>query len=97
MANTAAPLGSTSGAFAEDTEADARFLARKRYLAWRRRLLPPRLVMKLRQPRGQAPVAAPVRRYTRELAGECGMMCGSYSATRWDRAVGRAALKEICR
>jgi len=28
------------GAFAEDTEADARFLARKRYLAWRRRLLP---------------------------------------------------------
>jgi NitT/TauT family transport system permease protein len=31
-----APLG----AFAEDTEADARFLARKRYLAWRRRLLP---------------------------------------------------------
>jgi NitT/TauT family transport system permease protein len=28
------------GAFAEDTEADARFLARKRTLAWRRRLLP---------------------------------------------------------
>lgn len=28
------------GAFAEDTQADARFLARKRYLAWRRRLLP---------------------------------------------------------
>ena len=38
MANPAetAPMG----AFAEDTEADARFLARKRYLAWRRRLLP---------------------------------------------------------
>lgn len=38
MANPAqaAPLG----AFAEDSEADARFLARKRYLAWRRRLLP---------------------------------------------------------
>jgi NitT/TauT family transport system permease protein len=35
-----APLGAASGAFAEDTEADARFLARKRYLAWRRRLLP---------------------------------------------------------
>lgn len=28
------------GAFAEDAAADARFLARKRYLAWRRRLLP---------------------------------------------------------
>ena len=28
------------GAFAEDSAADARFLARKRYLAWRRRLLP---------------------------------------------------------
>jgi NitT/TauT family transport system permease protein len=45
MANTAAPLGSAplrsaTGAFAEDTEADARFVARKRYLAWRRRLLP---------------------------------------------------------
>jgi NitT/TauT family transport system permease protein len=36
MANPAAPLG----AFAEDAEADARFLAHKRYLAWRRRLLP---------------------------------------------------------
>ncbi len=36
----AAPLGSAPGAFAEDAEADARFLARKRYLAWRRRLLP---------------------------------------------------------
>jgi NitT/TauT family transport system permease protein len=32
--------GTMGGAFAEDTEADARFLARKRYLAWRRRLLP---------------------------------------------------------
>ena len=28
------------GAFAEDAEAQARFLAHKRYLAWRRRLLP---------------------------------------------------------
>ncbi len=28
------------GAFVEDVEAQARFLARKRYLAWRRRLLP---------------------------------------------------------
>jgi NitT/TauT family transport system permease protein len=28
------------GGFAEDAEADARFLAHKRYLAWRRRLLP---------------------------------------------------------
>ncbi len=32
--------GQVRGAFAEDSEADARFLARKRYLAWRRRLLP---------------------------------------------------------
>ena len=42
MANPAetAPLGAGSGAFAEDAEADARFLARKRTLAWRRRLLP---------------------------------------------------------
>jgi len=30
----------TVGGFAEDAEADARFLAHKRYLAWRRRLLP---------------------------------------------------------
>jgi len=36
MASPAAPMG----AFAEDAEADARFLAHKRYLAWRRRLLP---------------------------------------------------------
>jgi NitT/TauT family transport system permease protein len=38
MANPAesAPLGG----FAEDAEADARFLAHRRYLAWRRRLLP---------------------------------------------------------
>jgi len=38
MANSAesAPLGG----FAEDAEADARFLAHRRYLAWRRRLLP---------------------------------------------------------
>jgi NitT/TauT family transport system permease protein len=38
MANSAETA--SMGAFAEDTEADARFLARKRYLAWRRRLLP---------------------------------------------------------
>jgi NitT/TauT family transport system permease protein len=38
MANPSETL--PMGAFAEDTEADARFLARKRYLAWRRRLLP---------------------------------------------------------
>jgi NitT/TauT family transport system permease protein len=39
MANQAAsaPMG---GAFVEDAEAQARFLARKRYLAWRSRLLP---------------------------------------------------------
>jgi len=30
----------TLGGFVEDTEADARFLAHRRYLAWRRRLLP---------------------------------------------------------
>jgi NitT/TauT family transport system permease protein len=38
MANQAEPLA--MGAFAEDAAADARFLAHKRYLAWRRRLLP---------------------------------------------------------
>ena len=38
MANQAEPLA--MGGFAEDAEADARFLAHKRYLAWRRRLLP---------------------------------------------------------
>jgi NitT/TauT family transport system permease protein len=38
MANQAEPMA--IGGFAEDAEADARFLARKRYLAWRRRLLP---------------------------------------------------------
>jgi NitT/TauT family transport system permease protein len=38
MANPAEPMA--MGGFAEDTEADARFLAHKRYLAWRRRLLP---------------------------------------------------------
>jgi NitT/TauT family transport system permease protein len=32
--------GQVRGAFAEDAAADARFLARKRWLAWRRRLLP---------------------------------------------------------
>ncbi len=39
MTNQAAsaPMG---GAFVEDAEAQARFAARKRYLAWRRRLLP---------------------------------------------------------
>ncbi|CAN5176666.1 ABC transporter permease [soil metagenome] len=38
MANQAEPLA--MGGFAEDAEADARFLAHKRWLAWRRRLLP---------------------------------------------------------
>ena len=38
MANQAEPMA--IGGFAEDAEADARFLAHKRYLAWRRRLLP---------------------------------------------------------
>ena len=38
MANQAEPMA--MGGFAEDAEADARFLAHKRYLAWRRRLLP---------------------------------------------------------
>ena len=38
MANQAEPLA--MGGFAEDAEADARFLAHRRYLAWRRRLLP---------------------------------------------------------
>jgi NitT/TauT family transport system permease protein len=38
MANPAEPMA--MGGFAEDAEADARFLAHKRYLAWRRRLLP---------------------------------------------------------
>jgi len=38
MANHAEPA--PLGGFAEDAEADARFLAHKRYLAWRRRLLP---------------------------------------------------------
>jgi NitT/TauT family transport system permease protein len=41
MANQAEPMTtSMAGGFVEDTEAQARFLARKRYLAWRRRLLP---------------------------------------------------------
>ncbi|SJZ68859.1 NitT/TauT family transport system permease protein [Enhydrobacter aerosaccus] len=39
MVNQAEPLA-MAGAFVEDAEAQARFLARKRYLAWRRRLLP---------------------------------------------------------
>jgi NitT/TauT family transport system permease protein len=38
MANQAEPIA--LGGFAEDAEADARFLAHKRWLAWRRRLLP---------------------------------------------------------
>jgi NitT/TauT family transport system permease protein len=38
MANPAEPAA--MGAFAEDAAADARFLAHKRWLAWRRRLLP---------------------------------------------------------
>ena len=38
MANQAEPMA--MGGFAEDAEADARFLAHKRWLAWRRRLLP---------------------------------------------------------
>ncbi len=38
MANHAEPVA--LGGFAEDAEADARFLAHRRYLAWRRRLLP---------------------------------------------------------
>ena len=38
MTNHAEPA--PLGGFAEDAEADARFLAHKRYLAWRRRLLP---------------------------------------------------------
>ena len=43
MANQAEPMA--MGGFAEDAEADARFLAHKRYLAWRRRLLPLGAVM----------------------------------------------------
>ena len=39
MANQAEPVTMAS-AFAEDAEAQARFRAHKRYLAWRRRLLP---------------------------------------------------------
>ena len=38
----------------------------------RRRLLLTQLVMKLGQLRGQAPVAAPIRRYSREKARGCG-------------------------
>ena len=43
MANQAEPVAQSvamAGAFAEDAEAQARFAARKRYLAWRGRLLP---------------------------------------------------------
>ena len=39
MADQAQPVA-MGGAFVEDAEAQARFLAHKRYLAWRRRLLP---------------------------------------------------------
>ena len=39
MANQAEPVA-MGGAFVEDAEAQARFVAHKRYLAWRRRLLP---------------------------------------------------------
>ena len=38
MADRADPIA--LGGFVEDAEADARFLAHKRWLAWRRRLLP---------------------------------------------------------
>ena len=43
MANTTVPVTSTAvmgGAFVDDAEAQARFAARQRHLAWRRRLLP---------------------------------------------------------
>ena len=43
MANQAEPVAqpvAMGGAFVEDVEAQARFVAHKRYLAWRRRLLP---------------------------------------------------------
>ena len=39
MADQAQPVA-MGGAFVEDAEAQARFVAHKRYLAWRRRLLP---------------------------------------------------------
>ena len=39
MANQAEPV-TMAGAFLEDADAQARFLGRKRYLAWRRRVLP---------------------------------------------------------
>ena len=39
MANHAEPVA-MAGAFVEDAEAQARFTARRRYLAWRGRLLP---------------------------------------------------------
>jgi NitT/TauT family transport system permease protein len=40
MAEQVTATRATMGGFAEDAEADARFLAHKRYLAWRRRMLP---------------------------------------------------------
>ena len=39
MANHAEPVA-MAGAFVEDAEAQARFAARRRYLAWRGRVLP---------------------------------------------------------
>jgi NitT/TauT family transport system permease protein len=40
MANTTVPATPMGGAFVEDAEAQARFIAHQRRLAWRRRLLP---------------------------------------------------------
>jgi ATP-dependent helicase/nuclease subunit B len=59
----------------------------------RRRLLLTQLLMKLGQLRGQAPVAAPVRRYSREIARGCGYDVRIIGQL-WDRAVGPAELKE---
>ena len=62
----------------------------------RRRLLLTQLLMKLGQLRGQAPVAAPGRRYSREIARGCGYdvrVIGQFAGT---GAVGPAALKEGC-
>jgi ATP-dependent helicase/nuclease subunit B len=57
----------------------------------RRRLLLTQRLMKLGQLRGQAPVAAPVRRYSREIARGCG-----YDVRVIGQLVGPAALKEGC-
>jgi NitT/TauT family transport system permease protein len=40
MANTTVPAATMGGAFVDDAEAQARFAAHQRHLAWRRRLLP---------------------------------------------------------